>query len=70
MGRAADYGPLADLTPIEWLLVATESQVVVQSLLMATHRELVAAGEPLPKLQAPAPPGTESPARLDPARGR
>lgn len=42
------YGPLADMIPIEWLLLATGPLLVVQSLLMVSHRALVEAGRPLP----------------------
>jgi len=46
------YGPLADVIPIEWMLLATGTLLVVQSLLLASHRALLEAGEPLPELQA------------------
>ncbi|BAS27399.1 hypothetical protein [Limnochorda pilosa] len=42
------YGPLADMIPIEWLLLATGSLLVVQSPFMVSHRALVEAGKPLP----------------------
>jgi len=42
------YGPLGDVVPIEWILVATGSLMVVQSLLMVSHRSFVEAGTPLP----------------------
>src|SRR5690606_20182540 len=46
------YGPLADVIPIEWMLLATGTLLVVQSLLLASHRALLEAGEPMPELQA------------------
>lgn len=42
------YGPLGDVVPIEWILVATGRLMVVQSLLMVSHRSFVEAGTPLP----------------------
>ncbi|GAB1477197.1 MFS transporter [Bacillota bacterium] len=41
------YGPLADIIPIEWLLVATGLLMALESLLFIKNKALVAAGEPI-----------------------
>ncbi|GAU77908.1 MFS transporter [Fusibacter sp. 3D3] len=41
------FGPLSDYIQIEWLLIATGIALVIQSLLLTTHKTLITAGEPL-----------------------
>lgn len=41
------YGPLADIIPVERLLIITGTLLVIQSLLMQANRALRRAGEPL-----------------------
>lgn len=40
------FGPLADLMPIEWLLVFTGTLTLIECYFMAKHKTLVKAGEP------------------------
>jgi DHA3 family macrolide efflux protein-like MFS transporter len=48
------YGPIADVVPIETLLIITGPLMVLLGLLMLRNRALVKAGEPLPKEPAEA----------------
>ena len=41
------YGPLADIVPIERLLVISGGAMIVQSVLMLANRALRQAGEPV-----------------------
>jgi len=41
------FGPIADLIPIEWLLVGTGLALFLQAFLLLASRPLVEAGEPL-----------------------
>lgn len=43
------FGPLADVVPIEWLLIFTGALTLVECVFMARHKELVEAGRPLVK---------------------
>ncbi|MNW27183.1 putative bacilysin exporter BacE [compost metagenome] len=43
------FGPLADVVPIEWLLVGTGVLIIALALLFASNKALVEAGKPLVK---------------------
>ena len=43
------FGPLADVVPIEWLLVGTGVLIIALAMLFASNKALVEAGKPLVK---------------------
>lgn len=42
------YGPLADIIPIEWLLLSTGALIMLASLLLLKNKPLLEAGKPRP----------------------